>query len=179
MKSCNSNFALQSSHSSLNNHQIHMFFPPPSCTGCILILITALTQNKCIVFPLQHCYKILDKQLCNRTTALDYNTIMLRAYFWSCLIGLCRDRKATETDFLAKGNCFGYTFLQRMLFHTEETQEIMLKLGNCLFMYTHVEHIKQGPFKYLQLKFDYYVIVDGCSWIINKLKKKQSHELTF
>ncbi|XP_070398109.1 ryanodine receptor 2 isoform X1 [Nothobranchius furzeri] len=39
-----------------------------------------------------------------------------------------RDRKAVEVDFPAMANCFGYVFLQRMLCHTEEAQENMLKL---------------------------------------------------
>ncbi|XP_061600533.1 ryanodine receptor 2 isoform X1 [Cololabis saira] len=39
-----------------------------------------------------------------------------------------RDRKIVEMDFPATANCFGFAFLQRMLSHTEEVQENMLKL---------------------------------------------------
>uniref|UniRef100_A0A672JJC7 Ryanodine receptor 2b (cardiac) n=1 Tax=Salarias fasciatus TaxID=181472 RepID=A0A672JJC7_SALFA len=40
-----------------------------------------------------------------------------------------RDRKTLEMDFPAMSNCFSYTLLQRLLFHTEEAQEHLLKLG--------------------------------------------------
>ncbi|XP_073337843.1 ryanodine receptor 2 [Pagrus major] len=39
-----------------------------------------------------------------------------------------RDRKTVEMDFPAVANCFGYTFLQRLLSHTEDAQEHMLEL---------------------------------------------------
>ncbi|KAM9364976.1 ryanodine receptor 2 [Pholidichthys leucotaenia] len=39
-----------------------------------------------------------------------------------------RDRKTVEMDFPAMTNCFGYTLLQRLLLHSEEAQENMLKL---------------------------------------------------
>ncbi|XP_051816036.1 ryanodine receptor 2 [Acanthochromis polyacanthus] len=39
-----------------------------------------------------------------------------------------RDRKTVEMDFPAMTNCFGYALLQRMLSHTEEAQENVLKL---------------------------------------------------
>ncbi|KAM4591284.1 ryanodine receptor 2 isoform 1-T1 [Odontesthes bonariensis] len=39
-----------------------------------------------------------------------------------------RDRKTVEMDFPATANCFGHTLLQRLLSHTEEAQENMLKL---------------------------------------------------
>ncbi|KAM9726666.1 ryanodine receptor 2-like [Menidia menidia] len=39
-----------------------------------------------------------------------------------------RDRKTVEMDFPAIANCFGYTLLQRLLSHSEEAQENMLKL---------------------------------------------------
>ncbi|KAF3708096.1 Ryanodine receptor 2 [Channa argus] len=39
-----------------------------------------------------------------------------------------RHRKTVEMDFLAISNCFAYTLLQRMLFHTEVAQELMLEL---------------------------------------------------
>ncbi|KAM3606327.1 uncharacterized protein V6R79_014397 [Siganus canaliculatus] len=39
-----------------------------------------------------------------------------------------RDRKTVEMDFQAVANCFGYTFLQQMLSHTEDAQEHILEL---------------------------------------------------
>ncbi|XP_039477547.1 ryanodine receptor 2 [Oreochromis aureus] len=39
-----------------------------------------------------------------------------------------RDRKSVEMDFPAIANCFAYTLLQRLLSHTEEAQENLLKL---------------------------------------------------
>ncbi|XP_078788602.1 ryanodine receptor 2 isoform X2 [Oryzias latipes] len=39
-----------------------------------------------------------------------------------------RDRKTAETDFPATANCFALTLLQRLLTHTDEAQDTMLKL---------------------------------------------------
>lgn len=37
-----------------------------------------------------------------------------------------------EMDFPAIANCFAYTLLQRLLSHTEEAQENLLKLGKIM-----------------------------------------------
>uniref|UniRef100_A0A673CUD6 Ryanodine receptor 2b (cardiac) n=1 Tax=Sphaeramia orbicularis TaxID=375764 RepID=A0A673CUD6_9TELE len=45
-----------------------------------------------------------------------------------------REKKTGEMDFPAIANCFGFTLLQQLLYHTDDAQEHMLELGNVLVL---------------------------------------------